>query len=103
MPDGEFFNYDKGYVFSKEESGITLSEDAEGGYEFDVAFIKEGYPNRVFTEDQLDSLERNPFDTWEFFQIPEEELVKARAYIEARYGADNDHLLEAPLVDELSM
>lgn len=103
MPDGEFFTYDKGYVFSKEESGITLSDDSESGYEFDVAFVKQGYPNRVFTEDQLDSLERNPYDTWEFFQIPAEELAKAREYIDARYEADNDHLLEAPLVDELSM
>lgn len=103
MPDGEFFNFDKGYVFSKEDSGITLSDDAENGYVFDVAFVKNGQPNRVFTEDQLDSLERNPFDTWAFFQISEDELSKARNYIEERYTADSDHLLDAPPVDELSM
>lgn len=94
MPDGEFFSHEAGFEFSKEDSGITLTEDNEDGYTFDVAFVKPGEQNLVFTESEFEALEREPYDTFVFFQIPQEELAKARAFLNSKIGLDEDHMLE---------
>lgn len=110
MPDGEFFARDYGYTFSEKDSGITLEDDAPDSFLLDVAFVKEGKPNRVFTSEQLTMLERNPIQTMISFQIPEEELVKARQYLgdnpkyhdDMDMGAD-DHSLTMYADDDLSL
>lgn len=82
MPDGEFFAKDSGYKFSEEESGITVDPDTEGSFELDVAFVKAGEPNHVFTDSEFRGLENDPLGAWHYFEIPAAEITAARSYLD---------------------
>ena len=103
MPDGEFFSRDTGYRFSEKDSGITLTQDNDNGYILDVAFIKAGERDQVFTLQEFEDLERKPNDTLILFEISQTELNRARAYLDKSIRLDENRMLEQHVGDEFSL